>query len=74
LVNVSELKIPKKEKLVLSRYTKDHKNLDYVITQILRLSELKFNLYKVNQDGSINKVDSASQPIFKQIHGEQTND
>lgn len=67
MIDWTKLKISKKEEIVHKRYSEGQSELLYVITQ--NINEFKFNLYKVNSDGTITKLKTQNNPIFLDTHG-----
>jgi len=65
MIDYKKIKIPKNEIMVCQNYSFERKELLYIITQIK--NELKFNLYQVNSDATIKKVNTGNNPIFKEI-------
>jgi hypothetical protein len=57
--------MPKNETMVCQNYSFERKELTYIVTQIK--NELKFNLYQVNSDATIKKVNTGNNPIFKEL-------
>ena len=60
----NEIKIPKTQKSWV-KYVKDEKVTHIITSTIVRD---KYFLYKVNEDGRLEKLASSKTPIFKEIN------